>query len=93
MSAAVLFALPSGCRAGAANNSLAFFPFAVRLRLAGEQPGRAGKAERHQQLEDRHIGPAWKFPGPAPVVGILPGHAELDAEGGISAQGINDLRD
>jgi hypothetical protein len=38
MSAAVLADLSSGCRAGAADNSFAFFPLVgfVRLGLAGE---------------------------------------------------------
>jgi hypothetical protein len=89
MSAAVgLGALSSGRRAGVANNSLAFFPSGLvgkGLWLAGKQLGRAGQAERHQQLEYRHIGPPWKFPGPAPVVGILPGYVELGREDGISA--------
>jgi hypothetical protein len=88
MSAAVLCAVPSGRRAGAANISLAFFPSDLvgkNLWLAGEQRDRAGEAERHQQLEYRHIGPAGEFPGPAPVVGILPGHTELGRQGGISA--------
>jgi hypothetical protein len=88
MSAAVLDDVPSGFRAGVADNSLAFFPsclVAKKLRLAGEQLGRAGQAERHQQRKYRHIGPAGKFLGPAPVVGILPGYLELGREGGISA--------
>jgi hypothetical protein len=85
---AVPGALSSGRRAGVADNSLAFFPsglVAKKLRLAGEQLGRASQAERHQQRKDRHIGPAGKFLGPAPVVGILPGYLELGREGGISA--------
>jgi hypothetical protein len=88
MSAVPLDALPSGRRAGVANISLAFFPsclVAKKLWLAGEKLGRAGQAERHQQRKDRHIGPAGKFLGPAPVVGILPGYLELGREGGISA--------
>jgi hypothetical protein len=88
MSAAVLCVVPSGRRAGAANISLAFFPSGLvgkNLWLAGEKLGRAGQAERHQQAEYRDIGPTGEFPGPAPVVGILPGYLELGREGGISA--------
>jgi hypothetical protein len=88
MSAAVLCAVPSGRRAGAANISLAFFPSDLvgkNLWLAGEKLGRAGQAEWHQQTKNRDIGPTGEFPGPAPVVGILPGHVELGRQGGISA--------
>jgi hypothetical protein len=87
MSAAVLFDLPSG-RVSVADISLAFFPsrfVGKGLWLAGEKLGRAGQAERHQQTKNRHIRPPWKFLGPAPVVGILPGYLELGREGGISA--------
>jgi hypothetical protein len=88
MSAAVLCAVPSGRRAGAANISLAFFPSGLVGKnpwLAGEKLSRAGQAEWHQQTKNRDIGPTGEFPGPAPVVGILPGHVELGRQGGISA--------
>ena len=84
MSAAVLVALPSGPRAGAAGISFAFFPF-VRLWLAGEKLGWRGFPMPLQGR--RYVGqrPGREFAGQAPVANDIALTTELTAEGGISA--------
>jgi hypothetical protein len=68
-------------RAGAANNSFAFF----LSRLAGEKLGRRGASKRDQEQTYFRPGPTGKPAGGAPIARIVARDAERAPERGVSA--------